>query len=111
TDLRGFASIFEKLLAIHVEGAAILLFTNVRLEHGGRVRTESPVHKRFDRANAQPIVAETSAQPKLISLIEQFDREVFEYTQLEFSLRMKLLQCHERIASIKIMHASQSQLP
>src|SRR6476620_6901744 len=84
--LRGLPSMLEKFLAIHVEDATIIFFANIRLEHRGSVGTERSIHKRFDRTDAQPIIAEAGAQTKLISLIEQFYGEVFEDPQLESSL-------------------------
>jgi hypothetical protein len=70
TDLRGFSSVLEKLLTIHVKDTAIVVFTDIRLEHRSRVRTESAIHKDFDGADAQPVITKTCAQTKLIRLIE-----------------------------------------
>src|ERR1044071_1474050 len=56
--LCGFTPVFEQLLAVHVEDAAILVFTNIRLEHRSSVRTEGTIHKRFDRAYPPPVLTE-----------------------------------------------------
>src|SRR5512133_370992 len=72
--LCGFTSMFEELLAIHVEDAAVLPFANVWLEHRCRVRTEGAIHEHFDIANMEHIVTKATAQTQLESLIQQFHR-------------------------------------
>ena len=74
-NLRGFAAVFEKFLAIHVENAAVVLFACIRLEHGGGVRTERAIHEDFDGADAEHSSPKPAAQTEFVGLIEQFQRE------------------------------------
>src|SRR5690349_14834366 len=109
--LCSFTSMLEKFLAIHVENTAIIFFAKIRLEHGGSMRAKCAIHKRLDGTNPQPIITKARSQAKLIGLVEQFYREVLEYTQLEPALRVELLQRHKRITAIKIVNAGQAHLP
>src|ERR1041384_3965325 len=62
SDLRGFTSMFEELLAVHVEDTAILPLANVRLEHRCGMWTEGTIHEHFDIADVQHIVTKATAQ-------------------------------------------------
>src|SRR5215207_2249962 len=101
--LRSFAPVLKKFLAIHVKDASVILFAEVRLEHRSGMWTQRAVHERFDRANPQPVIAEACTETNVIYLIEQLYRHIFEHTQFELALRMKLLQRHKRIAPVKIV--------
>ncbi len=101
----------EEFLAVHVEDAAVVLLAEVGLEHGGGVRTEGAVHEDFDVADAEHVVAEAAAQTEFVSLVEQFDGQVFEDAQFEPALRVEHLQCHEGVAAVEIVDAGQPHLP
>ena len=61
SGLRGFAAMFEEFFAVHVEDAAIIFFANIRSEHRGSMRTERAIHKSFDGAEPEHLVAEAGA--------------------------------------------------
>src|SRR5215213_1338938 len=111
SHFRGFTAKLEQLFTIHVEDAAIVSFANIRLEHCCRMWTQCAVHKHFDRADAKPVIAETRAETKLVRLVKQFHRDIFEHAQLELPLFMKLLERHKGIAPVKIVDASQAHFP
>src|SRR5687768_6640719 len=82
--LRGFAPVFEEFLAIHIEDTLVIFLADIRLEHRGGMRAERAVHEYLNGANPQPVIPEACTQTKLKCLLEQFHRDILEYTQFEF---------------------------
>ena len=102
---------FEQLLGILIQHSPVFRLALERLEHGGRARAKGPIHEDLDRADAQPVVSKAGAEPEFVGGIQQFDRQILGYPQLQAPLRAQLLQCHEAIAAVEIMDPGKAVAP